>query len=227
MGQSPAPRVSPPPPAAWRAGGAERGRREREWGGKGRKPPRSRQRPQTQSSRGGAAGVQGARRPRSPASPPRGWLEAVPERGGKVSPFLSSWFLPLHPRASALSPVVHHPGAPDLGRRAQPPLHLPQLVPGQFLCGWAGCHGRGRELRRTRPRPSPRPLLGVQPSVSSCSWLLCRARISQVNRCFNICERRDLSVCLSSQQVLTGIRSFIHSFIRFNSMCSSCCGWWW
>lgn len=194
-------------------------------GGSHRDPDRDRRR---RAAEARAAGVQGARHPVSPASPPRGRLEAVPERGGNVSPFPSSWFLPLHPRAPALSPVVHPPGAPDLGWRAQPPLHLPQLVPGQFLCGWAGGHGRGRELRRTRPRPSPRPLLGVQPSVSSCSLLLCRARISQVNRCFNICERGDLSVCLSSQQVLTRIRSFIHSFIqRFNSMCSSCCSWWW
>ena len=47
-----------------------------------------------------------------------------------------------------VAPVLLCRGARDLGRRAQPLLHLLQLRPRLPLCGWAGRQGRGREIPR-------------------------------------------------------------------------------
>lgn len=141
-----------------------------------------------------------ALRPRLPAREPA-LLGGVALGTGASTSFLSS--LPLPHRRGVLSPLTRRSlperPRPQAASAAAAPPAAAWLAPNSLRVG--GASGRDLALQRAGPAPSARPCAGVTPSVSSCSLLLCKERISQVSRCFSICEEREEacpSVCLIS-----------------------------
>lgn len=200
-----APRTSPAPPSACAEGAEETGGEASKSGGVGEEAP---------EIRGPAEAEVGG--PGCPFPPPS-FLGAASPRQGLLAP---------HPSCRA--------GAPSTAGGERSLRSTSSNLPLAKFSAWAAGQGIMGGAWRAGPAPSPPPHAGVPPSVSSCSLLLCRARISQASRCSSTCEERGgLSVCLYSWSLLPShlsespyLNSFIHSFIQpfINSVCSFCCG---